>query len=125
MKNIIFILLTFVTTLTFGQEKVRIFAPSYNVKYANITLEDGIKYKVIQEYVVKSNVKMKGKQYNRFIDPKIDNGVYKLHKVLRVRPLNEDFFNINILLEYFETKNGKRIIIKQAVNNKLKLKDGQ
>jgi len=122
MKNIIFILLTFVTTLTFGQEKVRIFAPTYNVKYANITLEDGIKYKVIQEYVVKSNVKIKGKQYNRFIDPKIDNGEYFFYKALRIRPLTENFFNENILLEYYRNKNGKHVIIKQVVSNNLKLK---
>lgn len=122
MKHSIFILLIFVTTLTFSQEKIRVSAPKYDVKYANITLKDNIKYKVIEERIIKTSVKMKGKQYNRFFDSKIDNGEYFLYKILRVRPITENFFNENVLLEYFRNKNGNYIIIKQVVDNKLKLK---
>jgi len=125
MKTVLLTLSIFITILTFGQEKKRINVPEYNADYANLTLDDGIKYKVIQEYISKSNIRMTGKRYNKIIEEGINKQQYVLYKVLRVRPITDNFFNQNILIDYYKNKNDNYIIIKQVVHNDLRLKQNE
>lgn len=124
--NKIRITVLFVTIITIfntnAQNKVRVNAPDYNVEFANITLDDGISYKVVQEKIIKNPMKMTSDHYYQFFDTKLDKGEYSLIKLLRVRPINSLFFKENVLLEYFTNSRGRHIIIKQIIPNGTKLR---
>lgn len=126
MKNLIKIALILICIKGFAQEKKRVFAPSFDQQYANLVVMNNGKLdtlKVIQEVIVTKEIKMQGKQYNRFKDPKIDNGTYYMKKIFRCKPVDiERFFQESYLCEYFYNDAGKNIIILQQVPNGLTLR---
>ncbi len=112
-KILILFMVCFMINSILSQEKSIVKVTKYDVKYANLTINNEQRYKVLQVKKITHD----------FIIMELNNKEYKLVKVIRMRPLSTDFFDVNVLLKYYEdVKKGTRIIIIEEVNNLCKLK---
>lgn len=148
MKNVLILLVFLLSFTMFGQEKERVKVKRYSQKYALLTLNTGEQLKLIEEVTDTLVIKMSTRQYNMYKTGDKRNITYYRKKMLRTRPVKisdslrnvllsegktendiksielDNFINNNINLEYWVSKDGDHLILRQKMNWKTKFKKG-
>lgn len=113
----------FVNFICFSQQKHEVHIKKYDRTKNLLSIEDTT-FKVLQikHFKKSQHLTMSRRQYIQYNFRKTTNPKMYLKKIIRIKPLGTDFFNENILLEYWvDIKTSKVLVLKQRVDIKTKI----